>query len=90
MNIRQEVKDIEIRRMQEMLEENNHFVKFSYSSEYAFKRFEAIKLATKIVEDAVRATGGDMPKELLDAYEGWNNIGNKIKEVELDVIKVGR
>ena len=79
-----------MRRLQGLLEEKRGFVKFSYSSEDAFKRFEAIKLATKIVEDAVRDTGGDMPRELLDAYEGWNNIGNKIKEVELDVIKVGR
>ena len=90
MNIRQEIKEMEMRNMQAVLEQKNGFVQFSYSSEDAFKRFEAIKLATKIVEEAVRETGGDMPRELFEAYEGWNNIGNKIKEVELDVIKVGR
>ena len=66
------------------------FVEFSYSSEYAFARFEAVKQACDIIRDAIRKTGGDMPRDLMDAYEGLNNVMEHIKAVELDVIKVGR
>ena len=68
----------------------NGFVEFSYSSQDAYKRFEAIRKANDIVAEAIRQTGGNMPKELIDAYEGLNKVMQHIKSVELDVIRVGR
>lgn len=66
------------------------FVEFSYSSQEAFARFEAVKQANAIIADAIRRTGGNMTKELIDAYEGLDKVMEHIKSVELDVIKVGR
>ena len=66
------------------------FVEFSYSSQEAFLRFEAVKDANAIIADAIRRTGGHMTKELIEAYEGLNRVMEHIKSVELDVIKMGR
>ena len=66
------------------------FVEFSYSSQEAFLRFEAVKDANAIIADSIRRTGGHMTKELIEAYEGLNRVMEHIKSVELDVIKMGR
>ena len=66
------------------------FVEFSYSSQEDFARFEAVKQANAIIAEAIRRTGGNMTKELIDAYEGLDKVMEHIKSVELDVIKVGR
>ncbi len=66
------------------------FVQLSYSSKDAFERFEAVKKAHDILHDAVTETGGDMPEKLLNYYEELNEIMDKIKREELDVISVGR
>lgn len=68
----------------------NHFVEFSYASKDGFERFEAVKEAKEIIRNAVRRTGGDMPKELLNAYEGLADVMDHIKAIELDVIRRGR
>lgn len=66
------------------------YVKYSYSSEEAFARRETIKKADERIRRTVAETGGNMPKELVDAYEGLHKIMEHIKSVELDVIRVGR
>lgn len=66
------------------------FIEFSYSSKDAFSRFESIKEANDIIKNAVRKTGGDMPRDLVDAYEGLNNVMEHIKDIEMKIIKVGR
>lgn len=66
------------------------FVEFSYASKDGFERFEAVKAAKDIIHDAIRHTGGDMPKELLNAYEGLADVMDRIKDIELDVIRQGR
>ena len=66
------------------------FVKYSYSSEEAFARRETIKKADERIGRVVAETGGNMPKELVDAYEGLHRIMDHIKSVELEVIRVGR
>lgn len=66
------------------------FVEFSYSSEDAFKRREAVKKAGESIKQVVKETGGNMPNELVDAYEGLNQVLEHIKKVELEVIRVGR
>lgn len=68
----------------------NHFVEFSYASKDGFERFEAVKEAKEIIRSAVRRTGGDMPKELFNAYEGLADVMDHIKTIELDVIRRGR
>lgn len=68
----------------------NDFVEFSYSSADAFKRREAVKKANEHIRQIVKETGGNMPAELIDAYEGLNQVMEHIKKVELEVIRVGR
>lgn len=87
MNVRKEMEKVNVNKVESPKYE---LVEFSYSSEFAFKRREAIKLSTKIVRDAVAATGGDMPKALMEAYESWNSVADTIKDMELGVIKIGR
>lgn len=67
-----------------------NFVEFSYSSKDGFERFEAVKTAKEIVHNAVKHTGGDMPKELMNAYEGLADVMEHIKDIELNVIRRGR
>jgi hypothetical protein len=66
------------------------FVEFSYSSTEAFQRREAVKSANEHIKDVVKKTGGNMPKELIEAYEGLNQVMEHIKKVELEIIRVGR
>lgn len=66
------------------------FVEFSYSGKDAMLRREAVKEASDLMRAAVRKTGGSMPKELIDAYEGLNEVMEHIKRVELTVIGIGR
>ena len=66
------------------------FVEFSYSSTEAFQRREAVKSASEHLKTAVKKTGGNMPKELVEAYEGLNQVMEHIKKVELEIIRVGR
>ena len=88
MNVRKEMEKVNVNTVKET--PKYELVEFSYSSKFAFDRREAIKLATKIVRDAVAATGGDMPKALMEAYESWNSVADTIKDMELGVIKIGR
>lgn len=71
-------------------EMKREYVQFSYSSTDAFKRREAVKKASEHIKQTVKETGGSMPKELIDAYEGLNKVFEHIKKVELSVIEVGR
>ena len=66
------------------------FVQYSFSASDAFARREVIKDCDAAIKDVVAATGGNMPTELIDAYEGLHQIMEHIKRVELDVIRVGR
>lgn len=68
----------------------HEFVEFSYSSEDAFKRREAIKSAQEHVRSVVKETGGNMPHDLIEAYEGLHKVMEHIKKVELEIIRVGR
>ena len=87
MDIRKEIENVG--GLGEIVQERK-FVEFSYSSQDAFLRFEAIKQANNIISQAIRQTGGNMSKELVDAYEGLDQVMEHIKMVELDVIKEGR
>lgn len=73
-----------------MENKNKEFVQFSYSSADAFKRREAVKKASEHIRQVVKETGGSMPKELIDAYEGLHQVLEHIKKVELSVIEIGR
>lgn len=84
MNIKQEVGNVKA------FIGERRFVKLTYSSEDAFKRFEAVKQANDILHNAVCETGGDMPEKLLNYYEELNTLMDTIKREELDVISVGR
>lgn len=66
------------------------FVKYSFSAADAFARREAVKECNDIIGSVIASTGGNMPTELIDAYEGLHQIMEHIKRVELDVIRVGR
>lgn len=66
------------------------YVQYSFSAADAFARREVIKDCDAAIKDVVAATGGNMPTELIDAYEGLHQIMEHIKRVELDVIRVGR
>ena len=83
-----ENKNTNVTEVKEVITEG--YVKYSYSSEEAFARRETIKKADERIRRTVAETGGNMPKELVDAYEGLHKIMEHIKSVELDVIRVGR
>lgn len=87
MDIRKEIENMG--GIGEVVQERK-FVEFSYSSQDAFLRFEAVKQANNIICQAIRQTGGNMSEELVDAYEGLDQVMEHIKMVELDVIKEGR
>lgn len=87
MNIRKEIENAG--GLGDIVQERK-FVEFSYSSQDAFLRFEAIKQANNIICQTIRQTGGNMSEELVDAYEGLDKVMEHIKMVELDVIKEGR
>lgn len=66
------------------------FVKFSFSSQDSFARFEAVKETQDILRRAIESTGGNMSTELIDAYEGLNTVMERIKDLELSLVKFGR
>ena len=76
--------------VKETLKNNHEFVEFSFSSEDAFKRRESVKCAQEHIRSMVKKTGGNMPTELIEAYEGLHQVMEHIKKVELEVIRVGR
>lgn len=76
--------------MSSTVETKREFVQFSYSSTDAFKRREAVKEASEHIQQVVKKTGGSMPSELIDAYEGLHKVLEHIKKVELSVIEIGR
>ena len=78
------------KEVKEVLKNAHEFVEFSFSSEDAFKRREAVKSAQEHVRSVVKKTGGNMPSELIEAYEGLHQVMEHIKKVELEVIRVGR
>lgn len=90
----------EIRKEIEEMEKENTFtvnipnerklVKFSFSSKDSFARFEAVKEAQNCLRIAIENTGGSMPTELIDTYEGLNSIMERIKDLELGLVKYGR
>ena len=65
-------------------------VKFSFSAKDSFARFEAVKEAQNCLSRAIENTGGSMPTELIDTYEGLNSIMERIKDLELGIVKYGR
>lgn len=84
-------KDVEKKMKNDKITTDKYnFVEFSYSSKDGFERFEAVKTAKEIVHNAVKHTGGDMPKELMNAYEGLADVMEHIKDIELNVIRRGR
>ena len=90
----------EIRKEIEEMEKENTFtvnipnerklVKFSFSAKDSFDRFEAVKEAQNCLRRAIENTGGSMPTELIDTYEGLNSIMERIKDLELGLVKYGR
>lgn len=90
MDIKKEIENLKTIENENKGISERKFVEFSYSSQEAFLRFEAVKDANAIIADAVRRTGGHMTEELIEAYEGLNRVMEHIKSVELDVIKMGR
>lgn len=90
MDIKKEIENLRTTENENKGISERKFVEFSYSSQEAFLRFEAVKDANAIIADAVRRTGGHMTEELIEAYEGLNRVMEHIKSVELDVIKTGR
>ena len=90
MDIKKEIENLRTTENENKGINERKFVEFSYSSQEAFLRFEAVKDANAIIADAIRRTGGHMTKELIEAYEGLNRVMEHIKSVELDVIKMGR
>lgn len=90
MDIKKEIENLKTTENENKGISERKFVEFSYSSQEAFLRFEAVKDANAIVADAIRRTGGHMTEELIEAYEGLNRVMEHIKSVELDVIKMGR
>lgn len=66
------------------------FVKFSFSSQEGFARFEAVKETQDILRRVIESTGGNMSTELINAYEGLNSVMERIKDLELSLIKFGR
>lgn len=66
------------------------FVKFRFSSQEAFSRLEAVRETQDILKRAIDNTGGNMPTKLIDTYEGLYSVMEQIKDLELEVIKLGR
>ena len=69
MDIKKEIENLRTTENENKGINERKFVEFSYSSQEAFLRFEAVKDANAIIADAIRRTGGHMTKELIEAYE---------------------
>ena len=49
-----------------------------------------MKEAQDILKNAITKTGGNMSTDLMEAYEGLNVVMEKIKALEIDIVRVGR
>lgn len=93
MDIKKEMNGVEEQKKADMVneaEKKKSFITYSHSSEHAFIRFEAVKKAYDILQNAIAETGGVMPVETTDAYEAVAGLLESIKVFELDTIKNGR
>lgn len=98
INVEKELNVIEIPKEKEKekntfsvkLPEEYEFVQFSFSAKDSFSRFEAVKEAQDILKNAIAKTGGNMSTDLMEAYEGLNAVMEKIKTLEIDIVRVGR
>ena len=98
INVEKELNVIEIPKEKEKekntfsvkLPEDYEFVQFSFSAKESFSRFEAVKEAQDILKNAIAKTGGNMSTDLMEAYEGLNVVMEKIKTLEIDIVRVGR
>ena len=98
INVEKELNVIEIPKEKEKekntfsvkLPEEYEFVQFSFSAKDSFSRFEAVKDAQDILKNAIAKTGGNMSTDLMEAYEGLNAVMEKIKALEIDIVRVGR
>lgn len=98
INVEKELNVIEIPKEKEKerntfsvkLPEEYEFVQFSFSAKDSFSRFEAVKEAQDILKNAIAKTGGNMSTDLMEAYEGLNAVMEKIKALEIDIVRVGR
>lgn len=85
-----EEKERDNRKFSVNVPKERRFVNFSFSAKESFSRFEAVKEAQDIMKSAINNTGGNMTSDLIDAYEGLNAVMERIKTLELDLVKFGR
>ena len=96
INVEKELNVIEVANEREKnkftvdIPKNRRFVNFSFSAQDSFSRFEAVKEAQDILRNAIDKTGGNMTSDLINAYEGLNAVMEKIKALEIDIVRVGR
>ena len=96
INVEKELNVIEVANEREKnkftvdIPKDRRFVNFSFSAQDSFSRFEAVKEAQDILRNAIDKTGGNMTSDLINAYEGLNAVMEKIKTLEIDIVRVGR
>lgn len=96
INVEKELNVIEVASEKEKdkftvdIPKDRRFVNFSFSAQDSFSRFEAVKEAQDILRNAINKTGGNMTSDLINAYEGLNAVMEKIKALEIDIVRVGR
>ena len=96
INVEKELNVIEVANEREKnkftvdIPKDRRFVNFSFSAQDSFSRFEAVKEAQDILRSAIDKTGGNMTSDLINAYEGLNAVMEKIKALEIDIVRVGR
>ena len=96
INVEKELNVIEVANEREKnkftvdIPKDRRFVNFSFSAQDSFSRFEAVKEAQDILRNAINKTGGNMTSDLINAYEGLNAVMEKIKALEIDIVRVGR
>ena len=96
INVEKELNVIEVANEREKnkftvdIHKDKRFVNFSFSAQDSFSRFEAVKEAQDILRNAIDKTGGNMTSDLINAYEGLNAVMEKIKALEIDIVRVGR
>ena len=96
INVEKELNVIEVASEREKnkftvdIPKDRRFVNFSFSAQDSFSRFEAVKEAQDILRNAIDKTGGNMTSDLINAYEGLNAVMEKIKALEIDIVRVGR
>ena len=96
INVEKELNVIEVANEREKnkctvdIPKDSRFVNFSFSAQDSFSRFEAVKEAQDILRNAIDKTGGNMTSDLINAYEGLTAVMEKIKTLEIDIVRVGR